>query len=276
MVRFDEYNTLIRVCRRLFIRNVHFRDGMPWDDYFKTESKALIVASHGPIIGPFLWVMALFPRIVDEGYGHLTYSAISHPLIRNIPVFARMVGYEKRGGRRLRTDDYIALFESGKLNILSVAPEGEYSLYGNGLDIQPFRSPRSLEIALRANCRIVLMVACGFERWQRNVSIGSGRRKRLTKAIGLRIPFVNKLDEQALEAAHQLSVSGMFGRIHDIYIASELYEPELTAADLAGDRATRDEQLWVEANRMRQQMIRMVDALKAEAHGGAGPRCETR
>lgn len=171
MVRFDEYDALVRVWRRLLIRNVHFRDGMAWAEHLETEKRALIVANHGPLLGPLAWVCAFFPRIVDLGYGHLTYSAIAHPIIRNIPIFARIVGFEKRGGKRLRTADYVELFESGRLNILSVAPEGEYSLYGNGVDIQPFRSHRSLEIAYRANCRIVLAVARGFEHWQRNISI---------------------------------------------------------------------------------------------------------
>lgn len=264
MVRFDEYDTLVRACRRLLIKNVHFRDGLPWKEYFETYSKALIVVNHGPIIGPLAWVSALFPRIVDLGYGHFTYSAIAHPIIRNIPIFARMVGYEKRGGKRLRTADFIELFDSGRLNILSVAPEGEYSLYGNGVDIQPFRSYRSLEIALKADCRIVLAVAKGLEHWQRNVSIESGWRKRLVKALAMRIPFLDKMDEQALDEARQLSISGMFGRIPDITVCSELYVPELTKEDLAQDRESRDEQLRIEGERMRREMIRMLEELKAE------------
>ena len=267
MVRFDEYDTLVRACRRLLIKNVHFRDGFPWADYFETEKRALIVANHGPIVGPLAWVVSLFPRIVDLGYGHLTYSAIAHPIIRNIPIFARMVGFEKRGGKRLRIADYVELFESGRLNILSVAPEGEYSLYGNGVDIQPFRSYRSLEIALKADCRIILAVAKGFEHWQRNLSIESSWRKSLVKTLALRIPFLDKLDEQALNAAQQLSISGLFGRIPDVTIATEIYEPELTLKDLAEDRERRDVQLRIEGDRMRRQMMRMVDTLKAEAQG---------
>ena len=266
MVRFDEYDGLVRAWRRLCIRNVHFRDGLPWDEYFATQSRALIVASHGPILGPMLWVAALFPRIIEEGYGHLTYSAISHPIVRNVPIFARMVGYEKRGGERLRTADYIELLRSGRLNILSVAPEGEFSLYGNGVDIQPFRSCRSLEIALMADCPVILLVATGFERWQRNLSIESQWRKRLVKELALRIPFLDKVDDQALEAARQLSISGAFGRIPDVYVASELFEPELAAEALAEDRGDRDEQLRVEGARVRRQMMRMVDALKSEGN----------
>ena len=114
MVRFDEYDGFLRACQRLFIGKVHFQDGFPWRTYFASEKRALIVANHGPILGPLVWVCALFPRIVDLGYGHFTYSAIAHPIIRNIPIFARIVGYEKRGEKRLRASDYIELFEEGE------------------------------------------------------------------------------------------------------------------------------------------------------------------
>jgi hypothetical protein len=264
VVRFDEYDALVRVWRRLFIKNVHFRDGLPWETYFGTESRALIIANHGPILGPLVWVAALFPRIVDLGYGHLTYSAIAHPIIRNIPIFARMVGYEKRRGKRLRADDYVELFREGRLNILSVAPEGEYSLYGNGVDIQPFRSARSLEIALRADCRIVLAVGSGFERWQRNVSIQDRWRKQLVKRMTLLVPFLEKMDEEALARAERISVSGLFGRIPDFTVATEIYEPELSREALSDDRSTRDGQLWLEADRVRAQMKRMLADLRAE------------
>jgi hypothetical protein len=264
MVRFDKYDTLVRVLRRLLVGNVHFRDGFRWEEYFKTEKKALIVANHGPIIGPLVWVMAIFPRIVDLGFGHLTYSAIAHPLVLNIPLFAQVVGFEmKKDGKRLHTGDYVDLFNSGQLNVLSVAPEGEYSLYGNGIDVQPFRSYRSLEIALRGDCRIILVVAKGLERWQRNVSIEAGWRKRLLKSLALKIPFIDKLDQDALEEATQVSVSGIFGRIRDLYVASEIFEPELKAADLSEERTRRDEQLRIEGDRMRAQMIKMVEGLKA-------------
>jgi hypothetical protein len=258
VVRFDEYDALVRVWRRLFIRNLHFRDGFPWAEYFGNETRALIVANHGPIIGPLVWVAALFPRIVDLGCGHLTYSAIAHPIIRNIPIFARMVGYQKRQGKRLRADDYVELLQQGRLNILSVAPEGEYALYGNGVDIQPFRSARSLEIALRADCPIVLAVGSGFEHWQRTVSIEPRWRKRLAKRLALQIPFLDKLDEEALARADRISISGMFGRIPDFTVATELYQPVLTRDALSDDRATRDEQLWAEAERVRSQMKRML------------------
>ncbi len=269
MVRFDEYDGVLRACQRLFIGKVHFMDGFPWKEYFGTEQRALIVANHGPIIGPLVWVMALFPRIVDLGYGHLTFSAIAHPLIRNLPLFARIVGFEKRRGKRLRTADYVELFKEGRLNLLSVAPEGEYTLYGNGVDIQPFRSPRSLEIALKADCRIILVVGKGFEHWQRGISIETGWKKRLVKRLAVTIPFLDKLDEEALENAAKISFSVIFGRIPDFYVASEIFEPELTVAMLAEDRATRDEQLSAEAARMRQQMIRMLAGIRASTSSGS-------
>jgi hypothetical protein len=192
------------------------------------------------------------------------WSALGGLLQENIPIFARMVGFEKRKGKRLGTADYIELFKSGQLNVLSVAPEGEYALYGNGVDIQPFRSAKSLEIALKADCRIVLAVGSGFEHWQRTLSIEQRWRKRLVKRLALKIPFLEGLDERALARAEQLSISGIFGRIPDFTVATALYEPELTVEALSTDRETRDEQLRVEAERLRSKMTRMLAEIRTE------------
>ncbi len=51
-------------------------------------------------------------------------------------------------------EDYIELFKSGRLNILSVAPEGEYSLWGNGVDIQPFRWVDVVQVAFSQSGRM--------------------------------------------------------------------------------------------------------------------------
>lgn len=261
MVRLDQFDKYVRPLQRLFIRRVHFIDGMPWQDLLTKENKGLIVLNHGPIIGPFVWIIAVLPRIVDMGYGHLKYSAIAHPIIRNVPFFAKMVGFEKRGGKRLGVDDYVRLFDNDELNLVSVTPEGEFSLYGNGVDMQPFRSPRGLEIALRARTRIILMVGKGFESWQTNVPIDKPWQKRMVRWFARRIPFLDRLDEEALGQATKLSISRIFGRIPDFYVSSEMYEPELKLEDLSEDRETSRKQLWEEAERMRQRMIAMLDEM---------------
>jgi hypothetical protein len=267
LVRIDQFDRFVRILRRILIRKVHFFDGMPWKDYFETDDKALIVFNHGPSIGPLVWVLSLFPRVVDMGYGHLHYSAIAHPIISNVPFFARMVGFEKRGGARLGVEDYVDLFNANKLNLLSVTPEGEFSLYGNGVDVQPFRSPRGLEIALRAKCRIILVVGKGFESWQRNISIEAAWKKRIFRWMAMKLPFVDRLDETALAQAEQLSISGILGRIPDFYVSSAVYEPRLTLETLSRNKKTRTRQLWTEADRMRQEMIVMLDDLKQRNAG---------
>ena len=68
----------------------------------------------------------------------------------------------------------------------------------------------------------------------------------------------------ALEQAQQISLSGVFGRIPRFTVATELYEPALTAAALSDDREARDEQLRVEAARVRAQMMAMLKRIRAK------------
>lgn len=265
MVRIDKYDRLLKIFRRLLIGEVHFIDGLSWEENFQREEQAMVVLSHGPIFGPLAWVITILPRVTDLGFGHLIYTGIAHPIVSNIPIFERIVGFQKSGGKRLTVDDYVALFKSGRLNLLSVSPEGEFSLYGNGVDIQPFRSPRALEIALRVNCPIILIVGKGFEVWQRPLDIRARWRKALVKWLALKIPFLDRLDEGALDGADTLSLTGIFQRIPHFHVYSKRYEPKLTGQELSREKETRDRQLWAEADRMRLEMMAMMEELKRKA-----------
>jgi hypothetical protein len=159
-------------------------------------------------------------------------------------------------------EDYVSAFKDNNLDALVVAPEGEYCLYGNGIDIQPFRSPRSIEIALKADCEIVLSVAKGFECWQKNIDVRSPLRKLLIKTLAFPPPRLFTTDEEYLEKAENFSIQLPPKRVKDFYIYSKIYKPVLKAEDMSDDEDVRLKQLWIEAEMMREEMQKMIDELK--------------
>ena len=197
------------------------------------------------------------------GFGHLNYASVAHPLVLGMPGVAKLVGLPlNEGQKRYHVDDYVRLFEEQDLDVLAVAPEGEYSMYGNGLDIQPFRSPRSLEIALKADCEIILVTCRGYELWQKNIDIQAPWKKKILKKAMLMVPFLDKIDDEYLQQANQYSMHWMTRRIPDFYVYSKKYEPLLKKEDLHDDLTLRKEQLQKEADRMRHTMQAMVNELK--------------
>ncbi|MCU0821860.1 MAG: hypothetical protein MUC95_05220, partial [Spirochaetes bacterium] len=135
-------------------------------------------------------------------------------------------------------------------------------LYGNGLDIQPFRSPKSIEIAFKSGCQIVLSVAKGFESWQKNIDISSPLRRLFIRTLGFPLPHIFDIDAEYPEKAGNFSVQLPPRRVKDFYIYSRLYSPQLKADDLSDDDEVRLNQLWAEAGRMREEMQKMADELK--------------
>ncbi len=265
MVSIDSVALVARASRKMLTKRVHFVDDFSWHEYFSKKRRTLMVVNHGPLYGPVLFFGGIVPRLADMGLGRMTYAGIAHPIVFTFPGVARQFGVSRRGRERYNVEDYVRLFQEEGLDALVVAPEGEYCIYGNGLDIQPFRSPRSLEIALRCDCRIMLAMGKGFETWQRNISIKAPWRKKVIRAGSMLLPNVDRLDEEYLEKADRYSVQLMPLRVRDFYICSRLYEPKLRAEDLADDIETRRQQLGVEAERMRSQMQVMVDRLKKQA-----------
>ncbi len=265
MFRVSELATLARLFRLLFIKRLHFIDDFSWDEYFSSNQRTLFVINHGPACGPALFHLGIIPRLEDMGYGDLTYCGIVHQMLFNLPGGPRYGGIPKKGKKRYSVEDYVQVFEKEGLDTLVVAPEGEHCIYGNGLDIQPFRSPRSLEIALRAGCRIVLVMGKGFELWQKNVCIKDLWKKQLIQTCAEMLPRFDNIDEELLLKSDALSVQLMPWRVPDFHIYTQHFVPELKAGDLARDLTKRRAQLWIEADRMRAQMQKMVDELKCNA-----------
>lgn len=262
MIRIDKVATIARLHRLFFIKKVHFIDTFSWKEHLSSGKKTLLVINHGPPHGPLAFFCSMVPFIDDLGFGNITFSGVPHPVLYRLPGLFRQfkLPVKKRG--RYSVDDYVKAFKQHDLDALVVAPEGEYCLYGNGIDIQPFRSPRSIEIALRADCEIILAMGKGFEIWQKNISIESPLRKIAIRTLALPpAPFL-KLDTEQLEKADNFSLQMHPRRIKNFYIYSKKYKPILKPEELSEHEEEKREQLRVEAERMRGEMQSMVDELK--------------
>lgn len=262
MIQIKNAATFARMHRLLLIKNLHFIDTFSWKDHLTSGKKTLLVISHGPPFGPILYLSAMIPYFDDNGCGDISFSIIPHPILHRLPVTFNACSLPAGFKRRYSVVDYVSAFKDDNLDALVVAPEGEYCLYGNGIDIQPFRSPRSIEIALKADCEIVLSVASGFESWQKNIDIKSPFRRLLVKTLGFPPPRLFIVDEEHFEKAETFSMQLPPRRIKDFYVYSKFYKPLLKADDLSDDEDIKIKQLWTEAERMREEMQKMADELK--------------
>src|SRR5205085_5756721 len=100
-----------------------------------------------------------------------------------------------------------------------VFPEGAMTFFGDVRKVQPFRSPRFLEVAIRAQAPILLAVHRGTEEWNTLLPIP----KEVTPYIRMISSFFGKrMDEEQF-----LNLPINLKRVAKFSMVTKLYVPEL-------------------------------------------------
>ncbi len=258
----DEVSSFARIQRLFLVKNLHITGPFSWKDQLSSGKKTMFIINHGPAFGPWAFFCSIIPYIDDLGFGHIDFTGVPHPFMLSFPRLYKYIGIKHKAGKKYTISDYIELFTDHKLDALVVAPEGEHCFYGNGLDITPFRSPGSIEIALKADCDIILTIGKGFEIWHKNIKLNTTTRRGIFRLFTASVPTSFYFDHDYIEKAKKLSVQRYPRRIRDFYVYSKIYKPRLRKEDLAEDKEERKAQLHDEAKIIRVEMQKMVDELK--------------
>ena len=136
---------------------------------------------------------------------------------------------------------------------VAIFPEGSNCFFGRGEIIQPFRSPRFIELALKMKAKIFIVVHRGSEDWAHSVRVQ-----------GRDLPFQAYLPGWLNEKIQQ---GGFFvipkipKKIRQFRMTCDFYEPSITIDELSRHRGTKMKQLWSEAELVRIRMQEMFDSM---------------
>jgi len=217
--------------------------------------KLVVVLSHGAAASPGYVNIGMFDILLKHGGADRRPMGVGWKHFYKIPVMRRFVSYVTNVDAPHDFDEFVKLFMKGEFSDLMVYPEGENCLYGNALDIQPFMSPRFLEIAIRAKVPILLVVHYGTQHAVYPLKVNHEQAswiKLLAPKTGAK-----------LESSGLLSFPKFLaGKIPELKFSFQLYHPQLKLKDLPKNKAARWEKLNEEAEEVRGIMQGMVDELK--------------
>ena len=227
---------------------------------FKKYPKLVVAINHGPMMSPGYVNTALTDIFMKNGGAERSYIAIIWKHFYKVPGFRQMAQLITQVEEPGDFDDFLDLYKSKEVNDFYVMPEGENCSFGNGVDIEPFLSPRFLEVAIRAETPVLLAVHHGTHILANPVSL-SDRVVKLFK-------WGPEKTYERVQEARTLSLPKWQGRLPELQYCFKLYHPSLSVSDLAEDKDERKEQIEREGERVRGLMQDMVEVLKAEKFGG--------
>ena len=226
--------------------------GISMGQLFDDNPRLIHCIQHGRLFSWLLVASVLTTEAIRAGGGRRTPLGVAHRVFDRIPLALPMLNRFIPNAGILGFEELVESFGRGPFTDLAVSPEGDNCNFGNGVDVEPFRSPRFVELALRCDAPLLLIVHNGTASWGHELKLSEGN-----SALRL-LPY--GVGERAIERGHV--VLPLVRRTPRFELKYALYHPTLRADELSEDPDERREQLWVEAHAVRQTMQRMVDSMK--------------
>lgn len=254
MRRLQDYQPLFSALLRTVCIEHHFEDRDRMADVLRNP-RLVVAVNHST---PLSWIppiCLLTEKACENGGGDRIPRGIVEKLLFMVPGLRILAEYLSQSDRPQSFDEILRDFSASERTDLVVFPEGAGALFGDLKSIQPFRSPRFVELAIRAQAPILLVAHRGTEFWNTLFPVP----KDITPYISMVSSFFGKRmgEEQYLNLPLNLK------RIPRFSMITKLYLPALYESDLSGDPRERRRQIEAEAENIRLVMQEMFDELGA-------------
>lgn len=259
MRSFQDYTLYNEMFKRFAVKKISMHPkSQDLYSIFKKYPKLVIALNHGPMMAPGYVNTSLLDLLVKNGAAERTYVAVVWKHFYRIPGLGKLVRYATQVKQPTSVEGFLELFTDPKCNDLLVMPEGENCSYGNGVDIEPFLSPRFLEIAIKADAPVLLSVHHGTHLLATPVEISEKQTKWFK--------WAPKKSFERIQEARLLSLpKPRRSPLPKMEFMFQLYKPSLSAKELSDNKFERLEQLQQEAEVVRAKMQEMVNILAGKA-----------
>lgn len=219
----------------------------------KKYPKLVVAMNHGPMLGPIAGSVGMMNQYYKYGGGERRPVVIAWRGFYKVPLIKYLVQYMSQVKNPPNLDGFAEKLISGKATDIYVMPEGENCSFGNGEDIEPFLSPRFVELALKAETPILIGVHIGSKKWSNIIPVN----ERLNPIL----KYLPKKSYERIQETGQVNVS-LYGlkKIPELQMSYKLYEPQMTLEDLNGPNG--QEMLQAESDKIKALMQQIVEDVR--------------
>ncbi len=252
----SEYYPVLELVKQLFIRKSILTAQPELAEILKAHPRLIVVLNHAT---PLSWIPAiciLAMQACESGHGNRSPRGIMDHFFYQIPFLKPIAEYLSQSDKPLNFDQLVEHFSNATDTDLVLFPEGSNCFFGSADQIQEFRSPKFIEIAVRTQTPILMAVHTGSESWAKAIDI-----KQLAPQVLLAAPdFLKK----RIDSSGLISLPLIPHKIDCLRMHCEIFEPNIKIEDLSEDHQLRREQLASSANELRARMIAVLEDLKNE------------
>lgn len=247
-----DYAEFLKAIKASVIQESAFSCEPSLDAVFRNP-RLIIVPSHAT---PLSWIAVmceLADRAVEAGGGNFIPRGVADHWFYSNPLTKMIAEYLTQSDHPLTSEELISSFKEAHREALVIFPEGANSFFGNVNEIQPFRSPKFIEVSIRCQAPLLLAVHQGTEGWSVPLQI--------PKEIGEALMPYSKFFGEKILGTQAFNWPLWPQKIQKFSMACRLYVPALYESDLSTDPTELKAQLEREAEEVRDVMEEMRENL---------------
>jgi len=253
---FEPYLTRVMM---LITQKTRFRSRPGLAEILTEHPRLVVVFNHST---PLSWLPAialLTAHTCARGGGARRPMGVMDRFFYSVPGLRAIAHQFTQSDRPLGFEELIAKFRSMEGTDIVIFPEGSNCFFGDPADVQPFRSPRFVELAVRSNTPILLCAHRGSEKWAHTVHVDPA----LTSAVDLLPSLISNFLGKRLRETGVLAIPTIPTPVDHFEMLCELYEPTLKEADLDSDHEKARAQIAEEAARVHAKLESMLAEIDA-------------
>jgi hypothetical protein len=252
MRKLKDYNPFLKALLQTLCKRTCFESNPKLSEILKAE-RLVVAMSHAT---PLSWIPAMSMLSIETenagGGDRLPFGVVDRWMFSN-PLTRSIAEYVTQSDRPLSFDELVEKFQNSKQADLVIFPEGANSFFNNVHEVHTFRSPRFIEIALRAKAPILIAVHKGSEGWSLPLQI--------PKEIGNYLAPISKFFSNKILKSEGINIPLLPQKMDRFAMACELYIPDLTLGELSSDIAEKRKQLEKEADKIQKRMNELILSL---------------
>jgi hypothetical protein len=253
------YEPFLSQLMLLLVKHTRFRSRPGLAEILEQNPRLVVVFNHST---PLSWLPAialLTAHACARSGGARRPMGVMDRFFYSIPGLRMLAHQISQSDRPLSFHELIAKFRASHGSDIVIFPEGSNCFFGDPAVVQPFRSPRFVELAIRSETPILLCAHRGSESWARAIPVDA----KWTDKLDLLPSFLSNFLGARLRATGLLALPMLPKPLDHFEMVCELYQPTISESDLDADSEKSREQIRHEADRVHAKLESMLAEIDA-------------
>lgn len=257
------FNPLLSPLMRVIAKQTRFRARPGLTELLEQNPRLVVVFNHA---SPLSWLPAislLTAHVCAKGGAERKPMGVMDRFFYSVPGLRAVAHQLTQSDHPMGFEELVAKFRTSQGSDIVIFPEGSNCFFGDPFEVQPFRSPRFVELAVRTSTPILLCAHRGSEVWAQAVAVPG----ELHSLLDFLPAVVRHFLSDRIKETGLLTIPKIPSRLEHFEMLCELYVPILKESELSSNKEVASEQIRVEANLVHtklQKMLAEIDAGKIE------------